>query len=119
MAVVRFQVAAEDAGTFLPRATRALDALAACAGFEGGSLGPATDDPQLWVMVTRWASVGQYRRGLSSYDVKLRAHPLLYQAVDEPSAFEELVAVAGDGTVHTATTDRADDSGAPHSADVK
>ncbi len=106
MAVVRFHVSG-DAGDFLVRAGDALTALAECPGFEGGSLGPSTDEPATWAMVTRWASVGQYRRALSSYAVKLRAHPLLYEAVDEPSAFEELLSLSGDGVRRTAATDRA------------
>jgi hypothetical protein len=35
--------------------------------------------------------VGAYRRALSNADVKLRAVPLMYRCVDEPTAFEDLV----------------------------
>jgi Antibiotic biosynthesis monooxygenase len=59
-------------------------------GCEDVRLGRNVDDPELWVMVTRWRDVGSYRRALSSYDVKMGAVPLLSRAVDEPSAFEDL-----------------------------
>ena len=48
------------------------------------------DDPELWVLTTRWQNVGAYRRALSSYDVKVTAVPLLSRAIDEPSAYEPL-----------------------------
>jgi hypothetical protein len=83
--------------------------MAACPGYRWGSLGRSTDDPGLWTLTTRWASVGDYRRALSAWDVKLHAHPLLYEAVDEPTAFEELVEVAADGSVRESTSDRAAD----------
>lgn len=91
------------------RARAALAAMAACPGYVWGVLGRSTDDPDLWTLTTRWASVGDYRRGLSSWDVKMHAHPLLYEAVDEPTAFEELLEVAPDGSVREAASDRADD----------
>ncbi|MBO9520379.1 MAG: antibiotic biosynthesis monooxygenase [Nocardioidaceae bacterium] len=57
-------------------------------GFEHGELGRNVDDPELWVLVTRWADVGSYRRALSSYEVKVAAVPMLSRALDEPSAYE-------------------------------
>lgn len=57
-------------------------------GYVGGDLGRNVDDPDLWVLATRWEHVGAYRRALSSYDVKLHAVPLLARALDEPSAYE-------------------------------
>jgi hypothetical protein len=36
--------------------------------------------------------VGAYRRALGAYDVKLRATPLLAQALPEASAYESLLA---------------------------
>ena len=68
----------------------ALAVLLAQAGCEDGRLGRNVDDPELWVMVTRWRDIGSYRRALSSYDVKVGAVPLLSRAIDEPSAFEDL-----------------------------
>lgn len=91
LALTRFQVApAEEAG-FLEQARTALVALTAQAGCRSGSVGRSVDEPALWVLATRWDSVGDYRRALSAYDVKLNAVPLMYRAVDEPGGFEELV----------------------------
>ena len=58
--------------------------------------------------MTEWASVGAYRRALGNYDVKLYATPLLAQALDRPSAFEELLDVDGSGVVTRQASDRAD-----------
>lgn len=66
----------------------ALAVLAERPGFESGELGRNVDEPELWVLVTRWADVGSYRRALSSYEVKLAAVPTLSRALDEPSAYE-------------------------------
>ncbi len=66
----------------------ALAALAARPGYVDGAVGRNVDDPTLWVLTTRWANVGSYRRALSSYDVKVAAVPLLSTAIDEPSAYE-------------------------------
>ncbi|WP_370290205.1 antibiotic biosynthesis monooxygenase [Nocardioides sp.] len=67
-------------------AVRAL--LAGQPGYREGTLGRSLDDPSLWVLTTRWESVGAYRRALSSYEVKLHGVPVLSRAVDEPSAYE-------------------------------
>lgn len=64
------------------------------AGFVGGTVGRALDDPTLWVLATSWEHVGAYRRALSSYEIKLYVVPVLAFAIDEPSAYEVIV---GDG----------------------
>ncbi len=69
--------------------------LAEQAGYLEGWIGRNVDDPELWVLTTRWESVGAYRRALSSYDVKLHAWSTLGQAIDEPGAYE----VVGSDTV--------------------
>ena len=58
-------------------------------GYAGGEIGRNVDDAELWVLTTRWANVGSYRRALSSYDVKLRAVAVLSRAIEEPSAYED------------------------------
>ena len=78
-----------DGEAFRADLATARDALAACAGYAGGEIGRNLDDPELWVLTTRWANVGSYRRALSSYDVKLRAVVVLSRALDEPSAYED------------------------------
>ena len=62
--------------------------LAQQAGYVTGWIGRNLDEPDLWVLTTRWANVGAYRRALSAYDIKLHGVPVLSRAIDEPSAFE-------------------------------
>lgn len=56
-------------------------------GCEGIDLVRNLDDPQLWALVGRWRSVGDYRRSFNGYEAKMMLTPLLLQAVDEPSAY--------------------------------
>jgi quinol monooxygenase YgiN len=91
MALTRFLVPESELAGFLDHARPALLALTAQPGCRSGSVARCVDDPGRWVLATVWDSVGDYRRGLSSYDVKLNAMPLMYHAVDEPSGFEELL----------------------------
>jgi len=101
----------EDAGReFREDARAALTALSERPGFERGHLGRSTDDPSVWVLSTEWEGVGAYRRALSSYEVKLRATPVLQQAVEGPSAFEVLESASG-GEHGSAQPDRAVDAG--------
>ena len=80
----------EDASEEVFRADldTARSVLATQRGYVGGEIGRNLDDPELWVLTTRWESVGAYRRALSSYDVKVAAVPTLSRALDEPSAYE-------------------------------
>ncbi len=94
LVISRFHYDDDLAGRARAELGTCLDGLAAKPGFVGGSVGRAVDDTSLWVLTTRWADVGSYRRALSSYDVKVTVVPLLSYALDEPSAFEIL---AGDG----------------------
>ncbi|WP_310963024.1 antibiotic biosynthesis monooxygenase [Nocardioides terrisoli] len=73
---------------FREQLAAAIAALAGQRGFRSAESGRNVDDPDLWVLVTRWADVGSYRRALSSYDVRVTAVPLLSLALDEPSAYE-------------------------------
>ena len=86
--VNRFRVSEQDGPDFRARVLAAREALAARPGYLDGTVGRNVDDPELWVLTTRWANVGSYRRALSAYDVKVTAVPLLSRAVDEPSAYE-------------------------------
>ena len=93
--VNRFRVPTSPTGAaeeFRAGITQAHAALAARPGYVGGEVGRNVDDPELWVLTTRWRNVGSYRRALSAYDVKLTAVPLLSQALDEPSAYEQVPA---------------------------
>jgi hypothetical protein len=91
LVVTRYVVPVEESAEFRGLAEVALAALAARPGCTGGRVGRAADDATLWTLTTTWASVGDYRRALSAHDVKVRAVPLMSRAVDEPSAFEDLV----------------------------
>ena len=89
LVVNRFRVPETDAASFRTELAAARDLLADQRGYVDGSLGRNLDDPELWVLVTRWESVGAYRRALSAYDVKLHAWTTLGRAIDEPGAFED------------------------------
>ena len=92
LVVNRFRVPAEVADGFRERRRpRRWRLLAARDGYLDGQIGRNVDDPELWVLSTRWVHVGAYRRALSSYDVKVGAVPLLSRALDEPSAYESVV----------------------------
>ena len=88
LVVTRFRVPSADAGAFRERIELARATLAAQRGHLDSTLGRNVDEPELWVLTTRWENVGSYRRALSSYDAKLHAWPALTLALDEPSAYE-------------------------------
>lgn len=88
LVVNRFRVVAAEADGFLDRAVRAREVLAAQPGYVEGILGRNIDDPELWVLTTRWRNVGSYRRALGSYQVKTEVLPIWVYAVDEPTAYE-------------------------------
>jgi quinol monooxygenase YgiN len=90
LALTRYRVPDSDAARFAVQARAALDALTARPGCLGARLGRAVDDASLWVLATLWESVGAYRRALGDPEVKLLAVPLMYRALDEPGAFEDL-----------------------------
>ncbi|HEX2808872.1 MAG TPA: antibiotic biosynthesis monooxygenase [Kineosporiaceae bacterium] len=90
LVVTRYRVERHDQSDFRADALAALEALAARPGCVGGHLGRAVDEPELWTLTTTWESVGAYRRALSDYRVKLVAVPLMYRAIDESTAYEQL-----------------------------
>jgi quinol monooxygenase YgiN len=91
LVVTRYRVAATDVEAFRDDAAAALQALCARPGCLTGTVGRAADEADLWTLTTTWRSVGDYRRALSSYEVKVHAVPLMYRAIDEPSAYEPLL----------------------------
>lgn len=88
ISITRHRVPTSGGEQFLAAAQDALAALAQRPGFLVSRIGRSTDDPELWVLVSEWESVGTYRRALSAYDVKVRAVPVLATAIDEPTAYE-------------------------------
>ena len=113
LVVSRFSVPEVDAEAFTADASAALAAFAARPGYAGGRAGPAVDDPTTWVVVTSWRRLGDYRRALSAYEVKLHGAPLLARALPEPSAFEVLLDVPAPASTDaptSRTSDRAADA---------
>jgi quinol monooxygenase YgiN len=94
--ITRHRVSAAARETWLLDAKKAITPLAMQQGCLGIELGAATDDAELFAIVSHWASVGDYRRALSAFDVKAQSIPFLSTAVDEPSAFETLHRRVGD-----------------------
>lgn len=88
LVVNRFRVPEAGTADFREQLESAHQLLATKPGYVDGTLGRNVDEPELWVLATRWQSVGAYRRALSAYDVKLAAVPVLSRAVDEPGAYE-------------------------------
>jgi heme oxygenase (mycobilin-producing) len=105
LVVNRFIV--DDESAFVPRAEAALTALAGRPGYLSGGFGRSVDEPERWCLVTRWESVGSYRRALSAFEVKIEATPLLAESLDEPSAYEVLLSAEPGGPVCAASSDRA------------
>lgn len=99
LVVTRYRVTDDEAAQFADQARTALAAFGGCAGFVRGRVGRAVDDGELWTLSTEWLNVGDYRRALGSYDVKLHAVPLMYRAIDEPSAFEDVLTTVPRGPV--------------------
>lgn len=110
LVVTRYVVPEEEATAFAEQARSALDALRSRPGCRAAVLGRAADDATLWTLTTRWESVGTYRRALGSFEVKLHAVPLMYRAVDEATAFEELLAWDPEGGLVSAEPSRAADA---------
>ena len=88
LVVTRFRVPAADVAAFRERIELARATLAAQRGHLDGTLGRNVDDPELWVLTTRWENVGSYRLALGSYEGKMHVQPLMVHALDEPSAYE-------------------------------
>jgi len=88
LVVNRFRVPEHEGESFGTDLAAARDLLAARPGYVDGTIGRNVDDPELWVLTTRWQNAGSYRRALGWYDVRVGAWPVLARAVEEPSAYE-------------------------------
>ncbi|HET9872524.1 MAG TPA: antibiotic biosynthesis monooxygenase family protein [Propionibacteriaceae bacterium] len=88
--LTRFRVADGQVDTFADQARVAIAVLRDRDGFISADLGRNIDEPELWTITTRWRNVGSYRRALQGYEVKMRVVPLLSQALDEPSAYDDV-----------------------------
>lgn len=88
--VIRFRVVEGEQPEFAVRLEAAVDVLRKQKGFVAAQTGRNVDDPELIALTLEWDSIGNYRRALSPYEVKLTAVPLLSRAIDEPTAYEDL-----------------------------
>ena len=89
--VIRFRVPETEQAEFAVRLAAAVEVLSRQKGFVTAQTGRNVDDPELLALTLEFVNIGSYRRALSPYEVKLTAVPLLSQALDEPSAYEELL----------------------------
>ncbi|WP_350277461.1 antibiotic biosynthesis monooxygenase [Kribbella sp. HUAS MG21] len=87
--VIRFRVGESAQDEFAERLRAAVEVLGKQKGFVAARTGRNVDDPELLALTLEFENVGSYRRALSPYDVKLTAVPLLSQAIDEPTAYED------------------------------
>jgi quinol monooxygenase YgiN len=104
LVVTRYRVEPPDQGAFRAEAVAALRVLSQRPGCLSVTVGRAVDEPSLWTLTTTWASVGDYRRALANYEVKLVAVPLMYRSIAEATAFEALAAWSPDGGLVEAAT---------------
>jgi quinol monooxygenase YgiN len=91
LVVTRYEVPDDEIEQFRVLARSAVQALAERAGCLQVRFGRNVDEPGLWILASSWDRVGDYRRALSHPEVKMRAVPLMYRCIDEPSAFEDLL----------------------------
>lgn len=90
--VSRFRVSELGRPAFEAAAAPAVQLLSVQPGLESIDFGVNLDDPELWVLATRWRDVGSYRRALGSAN-RMVLWPLLALAIDEPSAYDDADAV--------------------------
>lgn len=113
LVVTRHAVPEGGRAEFVGKARLALATLADHDGYLAGYVAQSTDDPDEFVLQTRWSDVGAFRRALSAFDVKLNAVPLLSTARDHTSAFEVVVSrsAAGETLVSSGLADDAGEVG--------
>lgn len=106
LAVNRFRVPPDGARGFSDHGQALLGLLSDAPGLVSAELGESMDEPGLHVLVTRWVSVGQYRRALGRVDVRLHLLPMSMHSIDEPGAFESYAQV-DDGQARSVRRDTA------------
>ena len=89
IAFSRFRVAPDAEASFVSRAEAAVDFFRGRPGCVSAELVRNLDEPDLWAIVTRWADVGSYRRSFNGSEAKMALMPLLGEALDEPSAYDD------------------------------
>ncbi|MDQ3576009.1 MAG: antibiotic biosynthesis monooxygenase [Actinomycetota bacterium] len=68
-----------------------IDVFMTLPGFLRARAGRCLDEPDVWILLTEWESVGTYRRALSSHAVKTTGYPVFVRIVDEPGAYDVLL----------------------------
>lgn len=87
---------AGEPSDFLDRARRAVALLARRPGCERVELGRAVESPGEWVLVAVFASLTDYRRALSPFEVREHVVPLLAAArTADPATFERRFSAGG------------------------
>ncbi len=106
--IVAFAAPPQQAVELVELAATAVDAFVRCDGCEGARFLRCLDEPERYLLITTWARVGDYRRAMSSPEVKLASYPLLLRCLDEPSAFAEVLRAEPGGPVQRHGTDLAE-----------
>ncbi|TDT33838.1 antibiotic biosynthesis monooxygenase family protein [Naumannella halotolerans] len=93
LVINRFRVTDAQRSEFDSRMATVIEVLSDKPGLVSIDLLRNLDEPELWVLASRWADVGSYRRALGGYESKLSVVPVLSMAIDEPSAYGTIEAV--------------------------
>lgn len=91
----------------------ALAALSQAVGFREGWVGRSPDQPDTWVLGSRWDDAGALRRGLGSYAAKMALGPLQAYSTGEDVVVEILTTADGD-RIESTPSARADDADTAH-----
>lgn len=96
-----------------PLLDTALAALSEAPGFSDGWVGRSPDQPDRWVLGSRWEDAGALRRGLGSYAAKMALGPLQAYSTGEDLVVELLTLTDGKH-IATAPSVRAADADTAH-----
>ena len=113
--ILRFDVPPDDVEAFQTRLAFVLELFGRQSGFVSGWLAQSIDEAEVAALGSRWERVGDWRRALSSPEVKLHASEVLYRCRMEPTVFEvvrQIDAVDGVPTVRSGQSARAADADA-------
>ncbi|CAN5373764.1 hypothetical protein BH24ACT9_BH24ACT9_07930 [soil metagenome] len=91
LAVNRLQANGDDQQQLTAELSVLVDVFATLHGFLRARAGRCIDEPEVWILLTEWESVGTYRRALSSHAVKTSGYPVFLRIIDEPGAYEVLL----------------------------
>lgn len=97
--VLRF-IIKDSLDAWLAEAERVLELFKQQSGFQSAKACLALDNDGLGLVLLQFDSVGNYRRALSAYEIKIAATEFLSRALDEPSAYEVLLALSVADTSH-------------------